>query len=591
MKILVVNLLRLGDVISMASALKAIRMQHTQSGSVQNGAPEIHLLVNRGVEAVHEILPGIDHVHIFERNRMQSSLVDANRPMFEAFDVLERLVETLSQEKFDVIYNFTHNRLSGWLTGLIPAEKKIGLAMDGAGGVSFGSSWFRHLNQQVDFEEEQSFHHADIFFAAAGGLALQRDRRFQDAHILDGVLRETSAGQKRALEILSETGYDPTRGGSLIAMQITTSDSKKEWGDAKYRDLVLHLTASHPGHRVLILGAPNEAPRIRDFVESLEGHAQARAQTHAAIVSLPTVVSLLEVCDLVITGDTSIKHMASASPATVFEISAGSADPFRTGPWKHGDYVIASREACRPCGHSEKCHRETHACADTLPAIDVARVIEALLSGPQAFEMVANRVGTFDIYQVDRSEGMAQLNGVNSRSRTEPAMDRDVALSVERSARRLVLESRDGRWDRMTMGTETRLAFSALLSKFPSTSKVDLRHLLAGGESYLRHAEGLVRSLRLQLDRVKESIQDPKRVHELVSSVAVMRSRLGKNPWTMFAVEPLMSVLEDDRSAPFTRYRRLADTIADLENRIEMALKLIRGIDAELMTDGSKELR
>jgi hypothetical protein len=70
-----------------------------------------------------------------------------------------------------------------------------------------------------------------------------------------------------------------------------------------------------------------------------------------------------------------------------------------------------------------------------------------------------------------------------------------------------------------------------------------------------------------------------------------MRSRLGKNPWTMFAVEPLMSVLEDDRSAPFTRYRRLADTIADLENRIEMALKLIRGIDAELMTDGSKELR
>jgi ADP-heptose:LPS heptosyltransferase len=586
MKILVVNLLRLGDVISMASALKALRLQ-----SAKNGKVEIHLLVNRGVESVQEILPGVDRVHVFERNRLQSSLVDANRPMFEAYDVLENLVESLSQEKFDTIYNFTHNRLSGWLTGLIPADKKVGLAMDGSGGISFGSAWFRHLNQQVDFEEAQSFNHADVFFAAAGGLALQRERRFQDAHILDGVLRESPAGQKRALEILNETGYDPAHGGALIALQITTSDPKKEWGDSKYRELVLHLTASHAGHRILILGAPQEAIRIRDFVESLSGHERARAQTHAAIVSLPTVVSLLEVCDLVITGDTSIKHMASASPATVFEIAAGSADPFRTGPWKHGDFVIASREACRPCGHSEKCHRTTHACTDTLPVVEVSRLIESLLIGGNAFTERASRVSAFDIYQVDRSEGMAQLNGLNSRSRTELAMDRDVALSVERSARRLVLESRDGRWDRMTMGTETRLAFSALVSKFPTTSRTDFRHLIAGGETYLRHAEGLVRSLRLQLDRVKESIQDPKRVHELVSSVAVMRSRLGKNPWTMFAVEPLMSVLEDDRSAPFTRYRRLADTIADLEIRIEMALKLIRGIDAELMSDESKELR
>lgn len=591
MKVLVVNLLRLGDVISMASALKALRLQTEQSAGAANEPTEIHLLVNRGVESVQEILPGIDRVHIFERNRLQSSLVDANRPMFEAYDVLEDLVESLSQEKFDAIYNFTHNRLSGWLTGLIPATKKVGLAMDGTGGVSFGSAWFRHLNQQVDFEEEQSFHHSDVFFAAAGGLALQRERRFQEAHILDGVLRETPAGQRRALEVLKETGFDPAQGGALIALQISTSDIKKEWGDEKYRELVLHLVASHPGHRVLILGAPNEAMRIRDFVESFDNHGRVKEQIHAAIVSLPTVVSLLEVCHLVITGDTSIKHIGSASSTTVFEIAAGSADPFRTGPWKHGDFVIASREACRPCGHSEKCHRETHACSDTLPAVEVARLVEALLSGRDELARRAARVSAFDIYQVDRSEGMAQLNSMNSRSHNELAMDRDVALSVERSARRLVLESRDGRWDRMTMGTETRLAFSALLSKFPTTSKVDLRHLLGGGETYLRHAEGLVRSLRLQLDRVKESIQDPKRVHELVSSVAVMRSRLGKNPWTMFAIEPLMSVLEDDRSAPFTRYRRLADTIADLENRIEMALKLIRGIDAELMTEDSKELR
>lgn len=586
MKILVINLLRLGDVISMASALRAIRLQAERQESV-----EIHLLVNRGVETVQEILPNIDRVHIFERSRIQASLVDASRPMFEGYDVVEQLVDSLSQEKFDAIYNFTHNRLSGWLTGLIPATKKVGLALDGTGGVSFGSSWFRHLNQQVDFEEQQSFHHADVFFAAAGGLALQRDRRFHDAHILDGVLRETPSGQRRALEILQETGYDAAAGGSLVALQITTSDRKKEWGDTRFKALVSQIISAHPGNRVLVLGAPSEALRIRDFIENLSDNPMARVQVHAAIVSLPVVVSLFEVCHLVITGDTSIKHIASASPTTVFEIAAGSADPFRTGPWKHGDFVVASREACRPCGHSEECHRATHACSETLPALDVSGLVLALLKDRSEFLKSAQKVTSFDVFEVDRSEGVAQLNQINSRYYNELAMDSDIALSVERSARRLVLEARDGRWDRMTMGTETRLAFAAMRAKFPSTSRIDFRHLLSSGENYLVHAEGLVRSLRLQLDRVKESIQDPKRVHELVSSVAVMRSRLGKNPWTAFVVEPLLSVLEDDRSAPFTRYRRLADTIADLENRIEMALKLIRGLEAELIMNDSKELR
>jgi hypothetical protein len=100
----------------------------------------------------------------------------------------------------------------------------------------------------------------------------------------------------------------------------------------------------------------------------------------------------------------------------------------------------------------------------------------------------------------------------------------------------------------------------------------------------------MVRSLRLQLDRVKESIQDPKRLHELVSSIAVMRSRLGASPWTAFIVEPLLSVLEDDRSAPFTRYRRLADTVGDLELRIEMALKLIRGLEIEIENELESDL-
>lgn len=577
MKILVINLLRLGDVISMAPALKALRMSQPEA--------QIDLLVNSGVETVAPILPGINHVHVFERNRMQTALVDGSRPMFESFDLLRRLVERLSEEKYDVIYNFTHNRLSGWLCGLVPAGKKVGLALDGSGGVSFGSSWFRHLNQQVDFEESQCFHHSDVFFAAVGGLAVQRDLSLSDNRVLDGAICETAKGRLEADRLLARKADDSSR---IVLMQVSTSDRKKEWGDQQFRTLARQLLSRHKDATIFVLGATNEESRIQSFCQSVEGDQD---RLIPAICSLEAVVSLLESADLLITGDTSIKHIASASTARVIEIAVGSSDPFRTGPWKSGDVVIASREACRPCGHSEACHRDAHYCAIAIGVEEVAAIVDCYLVETESVAKArASGTENFDVYVVDRSEGLVQLNRLNGASIKHGASDRELAVSVERTARRLVLESKDGRLDRMTMGTEIRFAYAGIKTKFPTSTVMDFRHSLHSADVTLRHAEGMVRSLRLQLDRVKESIQDPKRLHELVASIAVMRSRLGVNPWTAFIVEPLMSVLEDDRSAPFTRYRRLADTVGDLELRIEMALKLIRGLEIEIENELENDL-
>jgi ADP-heptose:LPS heptosyltransferase len=576
MKILVVNLLRLGDVISMAPALKALRMSHP--------AAQIDLLVNSGVEIVAPIIPGIGRVHMFERNRMQAALIDGTRPMFESFDVLCQLVDRLSEENYDVLYNFTHNRLSGWLCGLIPADKKIGLALDGTGGVSFGSSWFRHLNQQVDFEEPQCFHHSDIFFAAVGGLATQRELPLSDSRVLDGVLCETENGREEANALLASGKNYPR----AILMQISTSDKKKEWGDQQFRTLARRILSRHNDAAIFVLGAPNEELRVQSFCQSVEGDQD---RLIPAICSLEAVVSLLECADLLITGDTSIKHIASASTARVIELAVGSSDPFRTGPWKSGDVVIASREACRPCGHSEACHRDAHYCATTIDVEEVGMIVDAyLLEIESVAKARASVAKKFDVFVVDRSEGMVQLNFLNGNGLKHGASDRELAISVERTARRLVLESKDGRLNRMTMGSEIRFAYFGIKAKFPHSTVMDFRHSLNSADVTLRHAEGMVRSLRLQLDRVKESIQDPKRLHEVVSSIAVMRSRMGANPWTTFIVEPLMSVLEDDRSAPFTRYRRLADTVGDIELRIEMGLKLIRGLEIEIENELESDL-
>lgn len=569
MKILVVNLLRLGDVIAMTPAIKALRMQHPKA--------EIHLMINGSFETAAKQISGIDQVIRFERDRMQSACVEAERPMFEAYDFLQQFIDEMSERGYDVIYNFTHNRLSGWLCGLIEAKSKIGLVLDGSGAVSFGSAWFRHLNQQVDFDDVQAFNHTDVFLGAAGGIERAREIGF-----FDGLLRETPEGQNEARSLLpamAETDFS-----RIVAFQISTSDAKKEWGDARFLRLAGHILKQDPNVRLYILGAPDERSRIEAFCQSLADYS---SRVQPAVLSLTGLVSFLESTDLLVTGDTSIKHFAAAGTVRTVELIVGSADAYRTGSWKAGDIVISGRELCAPCGHSENCHRTTHACAIGIAPESVADVVMSILADEDvsiARHRWAKR-RDIQIFEVDRSEGVVSLTPITDQN----LRDETLAVMLERSARRLAIEARDRRFDPMRYGSEILNVKRGLNRRFSETTAMEMRHALADGEARLRHAEGIVHSLGIQLARLKESIQDPKRMHEMISSIFVMRSRLQKNPWTRFIAEPLNHVIEDDRSAPFVRYRKLSDSVQDLELRLKLGLKLVRGLENEFENDAENE--
>lgn len=567
MKILVVNLLRLGDVIAMAPALKAIGRKYPNA--------EIHLLVNSNFEAAARRLNGVGKTIRFERDRLQSACVEAERPMFEAYDWIRGFVDEMCEESYDLMFNFTHNRLSGWLCGLIEAKAKVGLVLDGSGAVSFGSAWFKHLNQQVDFDDVQAFNHTDIFIGAAGGW----DHAF-DISFFDDLLKESEEGRAEVASLFGREmpSHENQISSShrIVAFQLSTSDPKKEWGDNRFRALAAMILNRHLDATIYVLGAPDERARIEEFCRSVEAQP---SRIQPAILSLAGLVSFLEESDLLVTGDTSVKHFAAASPTRIVELIIGSADAYRTGSWKAGDILLASRELCAPCGHTEPCHRTSHACALAISPDAVAETVLSFLA-EEAGEVRYARLRSMrglQAFEVDRSEGLASLIPVQNEALT----DAELALSLERASRRLALEIRDGRFEKLRFGSEILKVKRALMRKFSTTGASEIRFALADGEQRLRHAEGIVQSLKIQLSRLKESIQDPKRMHEMVSSVAVMRSRLQKNPWTRFVAEPLIHIIEDDRSAPFARFRKLSDSVLDLEQRLEIGLKLIRGLETE----------
>ena len=172
------SLLRLGDIILSVPALAALRAAHRDC--------EIHLLVNQSFVNIAKLIPSVDHVIGFDREMMQQGLVEADRALFEPFDRLNAFISELNEHKYNSVVNLTQNRFSGYLSSLVNAENHLGLSLNSKGQASFGTLWFRYLNDVVGAGAKSIFHYADLFkYGSAEAPELERAP----------LLRETPAGR------------------------------------------------------------------------------------------------------------------------------------------------------------------------------------------------------------------------------------------------------------------------------------------------------------------------------------------------------------------------------------------------------------
>lgn len=354
MKILIVSLLRLGDLIMLAPVISGIRARYPRA--------EIHLLTNDSNRSVVPLMPHIVKTHYFERNSIQQSLGTAEAPLFWGYHKVRELVHGLNQENYSLCINFTHTKLSGYLMGQIHADEKQGVTIDAAGRVSYGSPWFRYLNDISTTYKGPQFHFMDVFMFATD---LEKSPRFAE-------LKETHEGRSEADKFLKELNTS----GRIIAIQTRTSEEKKNWQADKWVALLKSLTNAYPADNFVLTGAPDEIGHltaIKDCVGS--------DRVQISICSMAGAYSILKKANFVLSVDTSIKHLAAATQAKVIELSLGSSDYQQTGISKSNSYIIRSKEKCAPCPHSAPCSREKRFCSVNISADSVFAVMSTLLSG------------------------------------------------------------------------------------------------------------------------------------------------------------------------------------------------------------------
>ncbi len=550
MKILIVSLLRLGDIVLSAPVVRALKDKYPNA--------QVDLLINSQFSSVTNLIPGVHRVHLFERDLIQKGLGEADRPLFESFSRLENLVDELNANDYDQVINLTHNRLSGWLMGLISARAKVGLVFDPAGRASFGHGWFRFLNNQVEADGSETFHFTDVF---GFGLGLDFESLRQPS------LVETETG-RREVDALTSNSAD-----GIVVIQALTSDVKKDWGFSRWSRAIESLARANERARFVVIGAPSERDRLASLVSELVTRG---VRAELAILGLEGAFSLLKRAKLLITGDTSIKHLAAAARTPIVEITLGSSDAYRTGAYVNGAIILQSRETCAPCVHSKPCHRASHLCAERLPTDGVAMVCNEVLNG-RSFQLgtIAEEYRTeLEILRVDmKSAGFWAAHSV-----TEKMTEASVARWIDLKSKQIWLSQEERR------GSEI-LALASFLKKLhPTVSPIEWRHLFGDFEKQAAFVESRINGLKVGVQYLKGTYEDPRKMREFIKGVIGFRERIKSMPLMKSFSSSLDQIIEDDISPAFTKFRRIVEAVSEMERRTSIHLGLVRGLTEEMET-------
>lgn len=553
-KILALCLLRLGDIILATPVLRGLRERHPDA--------EIHILINSQFAQIHDLIPYVDRVHEFDRAELQRGLGEPERGLFEPYERLRILVTKLEAERFTQVINLTQNRLSGYLAQLIQGPSKIGLVLGADGMAAFNSPWFRYLNAQADEDSDHVFHYTDIFRFALG---LEQGPRRPS-------LNESEAGVLEANQLL-------VPGRKFLLVQPLTSDSKKDWGLDRFDAFIRYFCDALPGFDVLVLGAPSERERLEPLAANLANDGCA---VRLAICSLAGAFSLLRRAHGLVTGDTSIKHLACAAGTPLVELSLGSSDYHRTGAYLQNSVIIQARELCAPCPHSKYCHRDHHACAARIKPEAVAMTVSEVIKGERhQLRVIAEEFSDdIEILRVEIEEsGFWAAHSV-----LEPFTEANVARWLWMTGQKVHLEEErmkaQGGWGEL--GTESVRLEHLFRRIYPNVTTADWAHLLDALERQVTMVETRLGGFEAGLRSLYGSYENPERLKGFVRTLITFREKLKSSPALTASRSSLDRLIEDDITPPFVRFRRIVDAVQDLRTTTEIEIRLIRSLKERL---------
>ncbi|MFO7596665.1 MAG: glycosyltransferase family 9 protein [Desulfocurvibacter africanus] len=99
------------------------------------------------------------------------------------------------------------------------------------------------------------------------------------------------------------------------------------------------------GFRPVLFGGPGE----RELAAEIQRRARCRVLNQAGRLGLGELAAVCQTMQLMITPDTGPMHLAAWTGAKVLNLSMGPVNPWETGPYQPGHYVLRAAKSCVGC--------------------------------------------------------------------------------------------------------------------------------------------------------------------------------------------------------------------------------------------------
>jgi len=315
MKILIIQLARLGDIYLTWPALRALRRTYPDA--------EIHVLTRPKFAAALDGLSVVDRIIQLPTKDILTPLVQLSMDVPGAFQRMSEFSDSLGSENYDWIVNFSFSPFSSYLTHAItqPQTRVTGYTRFSDGFLSIPDDMSAYFYAQVGIGRPNRFHLIEIFASMLG---------------LD-LIESDWAGPSPSLS--SVVPFELPE--DYIVLHVGASEKSKSLSAKIWIEILQSLSRLHPIHAVLI-GAASESTIASEIMSQVP---QATTVNLVGQTKISELFPVIQNAKLVMGCDSMPMHMASLTKTPCLNISLASVNFWETGPRAPGSVILRFQNA------------------------------------------------------------------------------------------------------------------------------------------------------------------------------------------------------------------------------------------------------
>lgn len=339
MKILVIQLARLGDIYMSWPVIRALQDQYPHA--------TVDVLVRPRFAVACAGLECINEVKYFPTKDILNPLMES-QDLVGTLTVIDQFLEGLRQENYDRVVNLTYSEVSSYVTSFLADGRRQ------ISGYSRHQDGFLHLVDDV----------SRYFWAQVGPGGTNQ------IHLID--LLAGSAGVELKAENFCEpqAAMKPALAVPYYVLHLGASESHKRLTVEFWTSVIQKICESQPHHHVVLIGSENE----KSLSQRISEMALERVHDFVGQTEMKDLFGYLKYSQGLIGGDSVPMHMIPFVNQRALCFSVGEVNPFETGPITSTSWIFrAPSEASWSMGRALEVLEKwlSHEKASAIPGLHV----------------------------------------------------------------------------------------------------------------------------------------------------------------------------------------------------------------------------